>query len=1039
MARDTEINVDVTVQGEDGLIRADQALNDVEQSARDAGKAIDTTQRGFATIGQEAQQAGRSFTNFGNDAVDSTTTVTRGFDSMGRRIREVYRGTSPEAQRMSSEIRSAFAQQRVAMNGHRDDMIKTQHGYFKLAQSSSEYAGTTKDFVKNIESMGKAHKKTMDGMMASNEMAKMSFYQTVGAMLNRSSQASKIGDNFTRMGNPLYSVNKPLLGIADGLNKIAMRGTPAATALRLLGPTANMKKLSDMTMMIQQGMMRFPAVALIAAAGAAVFYTLLFKAAMGPNPADVRAKQAELTNVYKEAFNQRYQELVNFAGLFEKVSLKAVKQTSLMKALQSQVTAMKTWASNMKGLAKKGVDQGLIQELQKIGPKGAMQVKALNSMSRPELDKYVSLWRQKMSMARTQATSELEGLRKATQSKIAQLQQTLTPLGIAVEGMKNKWVGAFGPMIALFGQIMTPVVNFIGKIGEMIVKFNQAHPTITKLISAFMILVPILTVILSPLAIGIGLWAGLGTAIAAAAPLMMPIVTGFAAILGTVALVAVGIVALGAAFYLLWTRSETFKAGVIAGWNAIKAAALAVWGFIAPYIQQAITAVTTFVQAKLAQLQAFWTANGASILAAATNVWNVILTVIRAAMTVIVPIIKIAFMLVKSIIVSTWNAIKNVINGAIQVIMGVIQVFTGLFTGNFTQMWAGVKQIFFGSLTMIWGLINLYFIGKFLGPLRSFGTMAMGIIKGAWAFIKGIFTSGASGIATVIRMYFNLYKTIINTVMNAIRSIVTGIWNALRSGVTAAVSSIRSSISSGFSAARTIVTSVMQAIKAVVTSVWNSIRSTVTSVLSGIVSAVKTAFSNVISAITSAMSKVGSSIKSGFTSALNVVRNLGSSFYNAGRGLIEQMIGGIASMAGAISKKVESVVGKVRDFLPFSPAKVGPLSDLDKLDFGGPISDSIDKAFPKVSAQMNMLMGTNKPQPVSPVSIRPNNYRPTRELSPSPAAIARSSSSSTTNKNNITIQITGSSNPQETANSVRDALDEYFASMGRVSPRTTEV
>lgn len=895
MARDTEINVDVTVQGEEGLIRADRALNEVEQSAQDAGKAIDTTQRGFATIGQEAKQAGQSFTNFGSETYDATTTVTRGFDSMGRRIREVYRGTSPEAQRMSAEIRSAFAQQRVAMSGFRDDAIKTQYGYFQLAQASKTYTGTTGEFMSEIEAMGKTHKKTMDGMMAANEMAKMSFYQSVGAMMARSTQASKISDNFTRMENPMYNVNKPLLGIADGLNKIAMRGTPAATALRMLGPTANMKQLQDMTMMISQGMMRFTSVALIAAVAAGIFYSALHKGAM------------ETSATYAAAFN---------------------------------------------------------------------------------------------TMAST-------------------IRQT------------------FQPLVEVFATVMTPVYNFITLVGQMILKFQQAHPTITKLISAFMLLVPALTLLLSPLAIGIGLFGGLGTAIAAMAPLMMPVITGFATIMGTVLLVAVGIVALGAAFYLLWTRSETFKTGVIAGWNAIKAAALAVWGFIAPYIQQAITAVTTFVQAKLAQLQAFWTANGASIMAAVSNVWNVVLTVIRAAMVVIVPIIQVAFMLVKSIIVSTWNAIKNVINGTIQVIMGIIQVFSGLLTGNFTQVWTGLKAIVTGALQTLWGVINLYFIGKFLGPLRSFGTMAMGIIKGAWAFIKGVFTSGASGIANVIRMYFNMYRSIITGVMNAIRSIVTAVWNALRSSVSAAVGSIRSSIQSAFSTARSIVTNAMQAIKSVVTSVWNAVKSSVTSVLSGILSSVKSTFSNIISAITSAMSKVGSTVKSGFSSALNVVKGLGSSFYNAGRGLIEQMIGGISSMAGAISDKVSSVVGKVRDFLPFSPAKVGPLSDLDKLDFGGPISDSIDKAFPKVSAQMNMLMGSKSPQPISPVSLRPSTYRPSMEASP--AAIARSSSSSTTNKNNITIQITGSSNPQETANSVRDALDEYFASMGRVSPRTTEV
>ncbi len=894
MARDTEINVDVTVEGESALLRADRALNDVEQSAQDAGKAIDTTQRGFATIGQEASQAGRSFTNFGTEAYDSTMTVTRGFDSMGRRIREVYRGTSPEAQRMSAEMRSAFAQQRVAMNGFRDDVIKTQYGYFQLAQASKTYTGTSQEFMSTIESMGKTHKKTMDGMMAANEMAKMSFYQSVGSMLARSTQASKISDNFTRMKNPIYSINKPLLGVADGLNKIAMRGTPAAQALRILGPTANMKQLQDMTNMISQGMMRFTATALVAAVAAGIFYNALHKGAMETNA------------VYATAFN---------------------------------------------------------------------------AMS-------------------------------------ATIRET------------------FQPLVEVFATIMTPVYNFITMIGQMILKFQEAHPTITKLISAFMILVPILTLILSPLAIGIGLFGGLGTAIAALAPLMMPVITGFATIMGTVLLVAVGIVALGAAFYLLWTRSETFRSGVIAGWNAIKAAALAVWGFIAPYIQQAISAVVTFVQAKLAQLQAFWATNGASIKAAVSNVWTVILTVIRAAMVVIVPIIKVAFMLVKSIIVSTWNAIKNVINGTIQVIMGIIQVFSGLLTGNFTQVWNGLKAIVMGALQTLWGVINLYFIGKFLGPLRSFGTMAMGIIRGAWAFIKGIFTSGASGIATVIRMYFNMYRTIIMTVMNAIRAVVTAVWNALRSSVSAAVGSIRASISSAFSSARSIVTNAMQAIKSVVVSVWNAVKSSVTSVLSGILSSVKSTFSNIISAITSAMSKVGSAVKSGFNSALNVVKGLGSSFYNAGRGLIEQMIGGISSMAGAVADKVSSVVSKVRDFLPFSPAKVGPLSDLDKLDFGGPISDSIDKAFPKVSAKMNMLMGKDKPQPVTPVGAG-SNYRPSME--PSPAAIARSTSSSTTNKNNITIQITGSSNPQETANSVRDVLDEYFASMGRVSPRTTEV
>ncbi|WP_205628773.1 hypothetical protein, partial [Acinetobacter baumannii] len=68
----------------------------------------------------------------------------------------------------------------------------------------------------------------------------------------------------------------------------------------------------------------------------------------------------------------------------------------------------------------------------------------------------------------------------------------------------------------------------------------------------------------------------------------------------------------------------TFRSGIISAWDAIKAKAQATWGFIRPYIMQAISIVMAFVQQKMTQLKAFWTQNGAMILQAGKNVWNVI-------------------------------------------------------------------------------------------------------------------------------------------------------------------------------------------------------------------------------------------------------------------------------------------------------------------------------------------------------------------------------------------------------------------------------
>ena len=56
-----------------------------------------------------------------------------------------------------------------------------------------------------------------------------------------------------------------------------------------------------------------------------------------------------------------------------------------------------------------------------MGPSAIEEIRALNSMSDDELEKYVSLWSIKHAQAREQAVSELEGMRIETQEQIAQL------------------------------------------------------------------------------------------------------------------------------------------------------------------------------------------------------------------------------------------------------------------------------------------------------------------------------------------------------------------------------------------------------------------------------------------------------------------------------------------------------------------------------------------------------------------------------------------------------------------------------------------
>ena len=59
---------------------------------------------------------------------------------------------------------------------------------------------------------------------------------------------------------------------------------------------------------------------------------------------------------------------------------------------------------------------------------------------------------------------------------------------------------------------------------------------------------------------------------------------------------------------------------------------------------------------------------------------------------------------------------------------------------------------------------------------------------------------------------------------------------------------------------------------------------------------------------------------------LNALGNLGGLLYDAGASIISGLINGIKSMVGSVINTVSGVVGRIRDFFPFSPAKRGPFS-----------------------------------------------------------------------------------------------------------------
>jgi len=78
-----------------------------------------------------------------------------------------------------------------------------------------------------------------------------------------------------------------------------------------------------------------------------------------------------------------------------------------------------------------------------------------------------------------------------------------------------------------------------------------------------------------------------------------------------------------------------------------------------------------------------------------------------------------------------------------------------------------------------------------------------------------------------------------------------------------------------------------------------------------------------------------------------------SRFRNAGRNIVTSIADGIRGAISSVTRAITSVTEKIRGFLPFSPADEGPLTDIHRLNFSGPVADSIERGQPEIEGAMD--------------------------------------------------------------------------------------
>jgi predicted nucleic acid-binding Zn-ribbon protein len=160
--------------------------------------------------------------------------------------------------------------------------------------------------------------------------------------------------------------------------------------------------------------------------------------------------------------------------------------------------------------------------------------------------------------------------------------------------------------------------------------------------------------------------------------------------------------------------------------------------------------------------------------------------------------------------------------------------------------------------------------------------------------------------------------------------------------------------------------------------IWGAVRDFLVTTIVGIVAKMKNKFDELKNAAQEKMENMREKIRSVMDRIKGIFESI--NLYESGKAIIQSAIDGIMAMKDKIWAKVEEVVGGVRDYWPFSPAKRGPLSDIHRMDFAGPIGDSIKKAenplmrsmanlsgsvrnaMPQLSAPIEPIVATSAPQ-----------------------------------------------------------------------------